>query len=281
VGTHACDTISIVSPIQEHKEVTSALLFGGKSAPLPLEILFRPDARGVYDCRQAECLEDENEPSGPGENDLKGGAWAFRFVPGDGSTEPVENPWLMRREILAEDDDPSSLLDDITLVYGRFGIGADDLTVPAGTIADDCHVARAGRALRNEYMEWRSLLREAMTMEMSKWAKLKVRFSPQKVDRLSRPMPLTIEWRKGRPAGVIACSGVLDALIATLQMDALLGAEYRYCACDGCHKSFRVKRKDQRYCSDSCKHRQVVRDGRPGGRNVNKGERSTGKRESK
>jgi hypothetical protein len=138
----------------------------------------------------------------------------------------------------------------------------EDITVPGDKVPSPCHVTISSQLLTDEYMEWRALIRAAMTIEMSKWPNLKKRFPAHKVTRLSQPIPLAIEWREGRPIGIITCSGILQALIATLQIDALIGAHYRFCACVGCPKSFKVKRKDQRYCDEDCKHRQVVRDGR-------------------
>jgi len=115
-----------------------------------------------------------------------------------------------------------------------------------------------------EFLNWQSLVRAAMTTKMTAWPQLKREFPADKITRLCQPIPLAIEWRDGRPTGSIICSGILQTLISTLQIDALIGAEYRFCACRGCPKSFKVKRKDQRYCSEDCKHRQVVRDGREG-----------------
>jgi hypothetical protein len=121
----------------------------------------------------------------------------------------------------------------------------------------------ASSLLDAEFLNWQSLVRAAMTTKMTAWPQLKREFPPDKITRLCQPMPLGIEWRQGRPTGVITCTGILRALIATLQIDALIGAEYRFCSYAKCGKEFRVTRTDQRYCSGTnCKYNQVVRDGR-------------------
>ena len=222
-----------------------------KTVPLPLEIVFRPGERGVYNCRTGSYC---------GENDER---FQFHFELGDGCNLPVEDPWGMREDILVADEEaPVCILDGITLVYGRWGIGRDDLTVPSNKLGKRFHVLTAMQVLEEEYEEWVHLIRAAMVTKMSEWPTLKVQFPAGKVAMLCEPMTLSVEWRDGRPTGIIPCAGILRALIATLQIDALIGAEYRFCACIGCNRSFKVKRQHQRYCGDVCKHRQVVRDSR-------------------
>jgi hypothetical protein len=221
-----------------------------RTVPLPLELVFRPDVRGTYNSNKV--TEDEDSIF-----------CFFDFEPGTGSEEPVEDAWEMR-DLFVRPEDPGwgPRLDGITLVYGRFGVGREDISVPSHKFPTPCHVLVSMQLLQEEFREWQSLIRAAMTTKMSTWPTLKEKFPAHKVDLLCEPMRLAVEWQDGRPVGIIRCSGILQALIATLQIDALMDAEYRFCACVGCPKSFKVKRKDQRYCDEDCKHRQVVRDGR-------------------
>jgi hypothetical protein len=221
-----------------------------RTVPLPLELVFRPGIRGAY--RTNKGTADENNTM-----------FHFDFEPGSGSDEPVEDAWEMRDLFVRPDDsDWGSRLDGITLVYGRFGVGVEDIWVPYHKIPKPCHVLTALELFQDEFREWQSLIRAAMTTKMIAWPKLEQKFPAHKVNLLCQPIRLAIEWHDGRPTGIVRCSGILQALIATLQIDALMDAEYRFCACVGCPKSFKVKRKDQRYCDEDCKHRQVVRDGR-------------------
>ncbi len=218
-----------------------------RAVPLPLEVVFIPDPRGAYDASSSEAIygEDGSDPH----------VVRFDFMP------TTEQNWP--RMSLGQDS--------LTPFYGRWGTGPDDLTVPwerFRAVLDKMKTDEAlagdlsARLISEEYMEWRSLVRAAMTCKMTDWPKLNREFPQSKVTRLCQPLALAIEWRNGRPHGIITCTGILQALIATLHIDAVIGAEYRFCACVGCTNSFKVKRKDQRYCDDDCKHRQTVRDGR-------------------
>ena len=221
-----------------------------KTVPLPLEIVFRPDVRGTYN-------------SGKGIWDDDSTFFYFDFEPGVGDDQPVVDAWEMREHFLRPEGSPwFPGLNGITLAFGRFGVGREDISVPDHKLPRPCHVLDSMKLLDEEFHEWQSLIRAAMTTKMSAWPKLERKFPAHKVNLLCQPMRLAVEWQNGRPIGIIRCSGVLQGLIATLQIDALMAAEYRFCACVGCPKSFKVKRKDQRYCDEDCKHRQVVRDGR-------------------
>ncbi len=221
-----------------------------KAISLPLEIIYGPSVGGNYDPKVSY-------------QDDKNGTVRFKFVPGGGSMETgVADPWEMRGEFLSPDGENAGW-SGIALGWGRFGVGAQDISVPSSKIGRRFDNVDAFSLFDDEYREWQSLSRAAMTTKMSEWPKLKARFPAEKVDRLCKPIPLTIGWQQGRPTGIILCTGVLQALIATLQIDSLIGAEYRFCAYRKCGKAFKVKRMDQRYCpGTNCKHNQVVQDGR-------------------
>jgi len=217
-----------------------------RTVPLGLTVEFRTQGGGLYDLRNCSFLEDDDS------------LLRFDFhldkyaAPAD-----IEDPWEMRSEFLDSSEGGSSLL-GMTMGWGRFGDNADDLLV-----SDQQFEKRGpGGALEDEYREWRSLFLAAMLLKMDEWPKLKANFDPRKVRQLCNPVPVNVEWRGGHPVGVVKCAAVLPALIATLQVDALMNAKFRFCACVGCSKSFKVKRKDQRYCDEVCKHKQVVRNGR-------------------
>ena len=237
----------------------SAMRASQRTIPVPLEVLFRPLVCGTYDVRRAETVDSSDE-GWDLPKDASGSFIRFEFVPEEGATADVEDPWRMREDLLSNEQDAQ--LDGTTLVYGRWGTGAEELMVPEGKLGESFYPWRADLALNEECLEWLALIRSAMTTPPQKWERLKKQYPPFKVDLLCRPVSMSIDWRDGRPFGVIQPSGILQALIATLQIDALMGARYRFCACEGCPNSFEVMRRDQRYCSEACKHRQVVRDGR-------------------
>jgi hypothetical protein len=232
-----------------------------KSLPLPLQITYQPGAKGTYDFKACD-FDYENKTV------------RMKFVPEVGPSDmEMADPWAMRAEFLAPDADWQGM----TLKWGRFGVGSEDILEPvrfnqvlAGMItitpqmlAEKALLDSAPALLDAEFLNWQSLVRTAMTTEMTAWPRLKTKFSPDKITRLCRPMPLEIKWRRGLPAGVVSCSEILPALFATLQIDALMGAERRFCAYAKCGKEFRVTRFDQRYCPGTkCRHNQVVRNSR-------------------
>lgn len=221
-----------------------------KTIPLPLEIVFRP---GVQETRPSQVAEEDEDDR----------TVRLFFEPGGAQTEiaPIEDLWRMREKFLSlEQQNPG--LDGMTQAYGRFGIGLADILEPIESLKGKFTNSDIVGFLRKEYLEWQLVVRAAMTKKMSGWPKLQAKFPPDKIARLCQPMPLDIEWRNDRPTGVIRCTNILQAVIATLHIDTLIDAEYRFCACRGCTNSFKVKRRDQRYCSDDCKHRQVVRNSR-------------------
>jgi hypothetical protein len=225
-----------------------------RTVPLPLEIVFRVGIGGTYNTARQIPIED-------GELTAR-----FEFEPGGGSDGRIKDAWEMREEFLVKEENEDDGIPGVvgmSLAFGRFGVGREDLSVPLKKLGKRYSAFEAKRLLEADYSEWRSLVCAAMGTKMNDWPKLKRKFPADKVNLLCQPMRLTVEWENGWPNGIIKCSGILQAVIATLQVDALLNAEYRSCACIGCGKRFKVTRKDQRYCPDSnCKHRQVVRNAR-------------------
>ena len=262
VPTATYESMPIMSPMQDTKrshQQKKGKDHGRMTVPLPLAIVMEtvPAGNDGYGFTNLTAISD--------------GAGGWKSVQNIGNeseiqktkASPPEDPWLIRERVLALVDGSVEAIDRITSVYGGFGLFPNGIHVPPHYILE----ARPGstqfkQLFNSELLEWRSLIRAAMTTEMSNWPDLKGQFAPQKVNQLCAPMALTIDWRNGRPKGIVSCSGILPAVIATVKIDALLDAEYRFCACVGCPKNFKVKRKDQRYCSDACKHKQVVRDGR-------------------
>lgn len=259
VIVRVCERMRPIKSTKRSQQETTAARPWQRTIPVPLEVVFRPLARGTYNLKRAAIVDSSDEEWNL-PKEISGSFVRFEFAPGEGATAVVEDPWRMREDILGDEHDAH--LEGTTLVYGRWGNGAEDLLIPEEKLGEGYSFSTARSALDKECMEWLSLIRSAMTTPPPKWERLKKRFPAFKVDLLCRPVTMSIDWRGGRPFGIIQPSGILQALIATLQIDALMGSKYRFCSCEGCPNSFEVMRKDQRYCSEPCKHRQVVRDGR-------------------
>jgi hypothetical protein len=218
-----------------------------KAIILPVEIRYCPTLGGTYNLHGAYSNK----------SDEKIGVCRFDFVPGGGSEETdAADPWEMREEFLW----PETRWEGMTLGWGRFGIGDADISVQSRKLRSRFCAGDAHTLLDEEFLEWQSLVQAAMTTKMAHWPKLKATYPAYKVDLLCRPMAVAIEWQQSWPTGVVDCTGVLQALIATLHIDALMDVEHRHCACRGCREIFKVVRKDHRYCSEDCRHKQVIRE---------------------
>jgi hypothetical protein len=83
------------------------------------------------------------------------------------------------------------------------------------------------------------------------------------MDILLQPLPIKLEWREGKPVGTMILRTVIDAVVASIQIDKLLGAEFRYCARPDCKKPFQIESRHQRiYCSTDCAHYMAVKNSR-------------------
>jgi hypothetical protein len=220
-----------------------------KTIPLPLEINYLPSGQTVR--ARITVRETEGE---------RISHWSLR--PGDTPIKVAtpEDPWQLRDEFL------SLTLTGEGLGQARSRFGFIWLGVFAQFVNPDQELTddAVDELFLDELREWQSLLRAALTTKKDRWPELTAKFSPVKVDLLCQPLSLVVDWREGLPAAVIHCDSPLKALIATVWIDALLGTEHHFCACRGCTKPqpFKVKRRNQIYCDDDCKHLQVVRNGR-------------------
>lgn len=217
-----------------------------KTLPLPLEITYLP-TRGMG--RAKIEVEEAGDERVVRLSLRSSGAPAQVTLP--------EDPWKLRDEFLGLELTGEGLR-QAKRRFGFIWLGIlEQLGRPSLEVNDDA----VARLVRNEFREWQSLLRVALTTQKDRWPQLVAKFSPAKVGLLCRPLPMVVDWREGLPAGIIRCTNTLEALIATVWIDAVLGAKYRFCACRGCTKPpFMVKRRRQIYCDDDCKHLQVVRN---------------------
>jgi hypothetical protein len=174
-----------------------------------------------------------------------------------------EDPWRARANFLHDlyKEQESHEYEALTYCFGRFGRDEADLQfeAPRGPI----HVITACELLEQDVGEWYELLRTAMTMPMNEWPSLANKFPARKVDILLQPLPIKLEWREGRPVGTMIPRTVIDAVVASIQIDKLLGAEFRYCARPDCKKPFQIESRHRRiYCSTDCAHYIAVKNNR-------------------
>ena len=91
--------------------------------------------RGIYNSGKGKQVDKVGETYNPLKDNFIPTAVRFEFEPDNGATRPwvlpvVQDPWLMRGEILHDVEDADERLFSITSFYGRWGVGCDDLLVP-------------------------------------------------------------------------------------------------------------------------------------------------------
>jgi len=149
------------------------------------------------------------------------------------------DPWKLRAEFLSW---PRDLWDGFIAMAGAFG---------------------SFRISERDFVEWQGLLREALIRPPREWAKLKSGFNPAKVERLFQPLPIRFDWGPESPIAIVRTRTVLNALIATVQVDALRGMQFRVCARVDCTNApFAVAARQKIYCSSDCAHLVAVRESR-------------------
>jgi hypothetical protein len=94
------------------------------------------------------------------------------------------------------------------------------------------------------------------------WVALKSEFQNAHV-RLSLQPRIAFDWGGEAPRAIIFAQTALEAIIATIQIDKLTGAEFRVCARHDCKKPpFRVEARQKIFCSSDCAHLVAVRKSR-------------------
>jgi hypothetical protein len=79
--------------------------------------------------------------------------------------------------------------------------------------------------------------------------------------------------------GTVTLRSFIDAIVASIQIDKLRGAEFRYCARSDCTEPFQVESRHERiYCSTDCAHYMAVKNSRARAEK-NKGRQQTAKKQ--
>ena len=131
------------------------------------------------------------------------------------------------------------------------------------TFADTVGVPDIHLLSEEDFANWQELLKEAMVSPPSQWPSLSSKFGNLNVQRLFEPLPVRF---RGIPFPAIKVSAAepLRAMISTIQLDALSGSQFRYCARNDCTAPpFELESRHERiYCSPECAHLVAVRNSR-------------------
>ena len=112
---------------------------------------------------------------------------------------------------------------------------------------------------KRNFEQWQELLRKALLHPAREWkawgrnARLWLSAQPRVV----------FDWESEPPQVIIFAQSPLEAMIATIQIDKLTGAEFRVCARHDCkNPPFRVEARQKIFCSMDCAHLVAVRRSR-------------------
>lgn len=149
------------------------------------------------------------------------------------------DPWRMRREFLGW---PVDSWRDFVSRYGNF------------------HPFR--RVSKGTFSRWQRLLRTAQITRAIDWRhQIGAEFGEAVEGLLHKSLQVKFDVDSPSPAAEITVKSALDAMIATLYVDALNGARYRECKRPDCpNPPFPLETKhDKIYCSTECAHLMAVR----------------------
>jgi hypothetical protein len=108
---------------------------------------------------------------------------------------------------------------------------------------------------KEEFERWQKLLRFALICPTSEWAALGIDFHAT----------VGFEWGGATPQVFMLASSALEAIVFTIQLDRLRGADFKVCARHDCkNPPFRVEARQKIFCSYECAHLVAVRRSRAG-----------------
>lgn len=163
----------------------------------------------------------------------------YEMVPVGGKTQGSVDPWNLRDEFLSWRPEDWERFVQLTGDFGTWLIKM------------------------NDFVEWQQIVREALLRPSREWDKLRSRFDPGKVHRLFAPAPITFIWDAVAPAAKIRTTTTITAIVATIQLDVLKGAQFKVCARTDCvSPPFKVEARHKIYCSPECAHLVAVRRSR-------------------
>jgi predicted RNA-binding Zn ribbon-like protein len=107
---------------------------------------------------------------------------------------------------------------------------------------------------------WRSLFERLQTKSPSEWRNIEG-FGRKLVAVLqARSVKATFDLKNGHPSATLHATATLPAIVASIQIDHIRKAKFRFCMRPGCGRPYEVESAHNRiYCSYACAHHQAVR----------------------
>jgi hypothetical protein len=162
---------------------------------------------------------------------------------------------------------PADLLSDFDIAgEAVWALRADFLTAqsPTAMLTFLCRTGPfSGRKEwpQSDLCGWQQIIRKLMTRSRRRWSALALSDYAKEVIHRSRKMTIEL-WRSDGGAALVAFN-TLEALLATVHVDQLRGARFKFCARPDCRRPFDLtSRHKRKYCSDECGHLMAVRAAR-------------------
>jgi hypothetical protein len=122
-----------------------------------------------------------------------------------------------------------------------------------------------GRLRWSDFLNWQEVLREFLKLSPPKWAKWlgTVAFESDLISNLVRlhiDFTVQFRWEGDRHFAMVLAQDTLTAILATIYIDHLRRAKFKFCARLDCRRPFELTSKHKRiYCSQYCAHLESVR----------------------
>ncbi|HEV2021840.1 MAG TPA: hypothetical protein VGQ94_04870 [Terriglobales bacterium] len=116
-----------------------------------------------------------------------------------------------------------------------------------------------------DFQAWQLVMREFLRRPPAKWVKWlgSLTFDARMIVRalqLHEDLRVRFWWKGTKHFAGILAEDSLTAILATIYVDHLRGAKFRFCARHDCRKPFElVSKHRRRYCSQYCAHFQSLR----------------------
>jgi hypothetical protein len=116
---------------------------------------------------------------------------------------------------------------------------------------------------KEQFARFQKLFREALVLPAKEWHKIYRKYQDLASPSLAAALRPHFDFWADLPKAHLSMHGELHAMLTTIKLDKLLGAEFRVCARPDCQNApFRVGTRQKEFCSYDCAHLMAVRRSR-------------------
>lgn len=168
----------------------------------------------------------------------------FSFRPRNISNAKILDAWAVREEFLGVKNPVAAL--DFLNKTGRFILYS---------LKDELH----------NFSEWQELIRQLIKTKPKDWEKPCTSYSSDmwRIVKYSQKYGFDFDYRDLHPHGTVFAGLTLTAILATVHIDHLRGAKFKFCARKDCGRPYEITSRHRRkFCSMYCAHFTGVRRSR-------------------